>query len=211
MWIAEHVFEIKSRGVSMFVFTTGNSPICFDTGLSEGLVKRGFGALGITPERVRHVFLTHTDRDHLGGLNLFTNADVYLSVDEEQMINRTTPRFLGLVYNPILKRPYKLLSNGDLVQAGQTRVQAVATPGHTPGSMSYLVNDSVLFVGDTLVLHQGKARPFSRRHVRDLTHMDIATQTESAKKLAKLENISLMATGHTGFTTEFESAMTDWV
>jgi len=40
--------------------------------------------------------------------------------------------------------------------------------------------------------------------------MDIATQTESVKKLAQFKNVSLMATSHTGFTTEFESAMSDW-
>ncbi|MGZ8889524.1 MAG: hypothetical protein ACXW1D_08320, partial [Halobacteriota archaeon] len=56
----------------------------------------------------------------------------------------------------------------------------------------------------------GRYGHFSKRHLRDLTHMDIATQTESVIKLAQLKNISLMATAHTGFTTEFESAISDW-
>ena|GEM_PF-4996230 len=77
--------------------------------------------------------------------------------------------------------------------------------------MSYLVNGSILFVGDTIILREGKARHFSRLHLRDLMHMDIATQTESVKKLAQLKNISLMATAHNGFTTDFESAMSEWV
>jgi len=210
VWIADNVYEIKSRAVSMFVYTAADPPICFDTGISEDDVKRGFDTLGFEPEHVKYVFLTHTDRDHVGGLNLFKNADVYLSIDEEQMINRTTPRFLGFVFNPPLKKTYTLLKKGDIVQAGETKIEAVATPGHTPGSMSYVVNSSILFVGDTLTLRDGKVRHFSKRHLRDLTHMDIATQTESVKKLAQLKNISLMATAHTGFTTEFESAMSDW-
>ncbi len=156
------------------------------------------------------VFLTHTDSDHVGGLNLFKDATVYLSSDEERMIDRTTPRFMGFRYNPPLKRAYKLLKDGDSVQAGTTDIKAIATPGHTPGSMSYLVNDSLLFSGATIILRNGRARHFSRLHLRDLTHMDIATQTESVKKLAQLRNISLMATGHTGFTTDFSSAMSDW-
>lgn len=211
MWITDNVYEIKSRAVSMFVYTAANPPICFDTGISEGAVKRGFDALGFKPEHVRYVFLTHTDRDHVGGLDLFKNADVYLSIDEEQMINRTTPRFLGFVYNRPLKKPYTPLKNGDIIRAGEAKIEALATPGHTPGSMSFLVNSSILFVGDTLILREGKARHFSKLHVRDLTHMDIATQTESVKKLAQLKNISLIATAHAGFTTEFESAMGDWV
>ncbi|MGZ4949752.1 MAG: MBL fold metallo-hydrolase [Halobacteriota archaeon] len=210
MWIADNVYEIKSRAVSMFVFTAADPPICFDAGISEEPVKRGFNALGFKPEHVKCVFLTHTDRDHVGGLDLFKNADVYLSIDEEQMINGTTPRFLGFVYNRALKKPYKVLKNGDIVQAGDTKIEALATPGHTPGSMSFLVNSSILFVGDTLVLKEGKVRHFSKLHMRDLTHMDIATQTESVRKIAQLKNISLMVTAHTGYTTDFKSAMGDW-
>ena len=186
VWIADNVYEIKSRAVSMFVYTAGEPPICFDTGISEAPIKQGFDALGYKPEHVECVFLTHTDRDHVGGLNLFKNANVYLSIDEEQMVNRTTPRFLGFVHNPPLKKTLQLLNDGDIVEAGQTKIEALATPGHTPGSMSYLVNESILFAGDTLALKEGKVRPFSRLHLGDMIHMDIATQTESVKKLAQL-------------------------
>jgi len=211
VWIADNVYEVKSRAVSMFVYTAGESPICFDTGISEAPIKQAFDALGFKPEQVNYVFLTHTDRDHVGGLDLFKNAEVYLSIDEEQMVNRTTARFLGFVYNRPLKKLYRLLKNGEIVQAGQTKIEALATPGHTPGSMSYVVDDSILFVGDTLALREGKAQPFSKLHLRDMIHMDIATQTESVKKLAQLKNISLMVTAHTGFTTDFQSAMSEWV
>ncbi len=114
------------------------------------------------------------------------------------------------MHNRPLTKPYTLLKDGDVVQVGDVKVEALATPGHTPGSMSYLVNGSVLFVGDTLVLKDGTARPFSKWHLRDLTHMDLAAQAESAQKLAHLKNISLMATAHAGFTTDFDYAMRDW-
>ncbi len=52
VWIADNVYEIKSRVVSMFVYTAADTPICIDTGLSEDSVARGFDALGFTPERV---------------------------------------------------------------------------------------------------------------------------------------------------------------
>jgi len=211
MWIADNVYEVKSRTVSMFLYTADDSPICFDTGINEEPIKREFDALGFKPEHVKYVFLTHTDRDHVGGLNLFKNADVYLSIDEEQMVNRTTPRFLGFVYNPPIKKAYALLKNGEIVQAGQTKIEALATPGHTPGSMSYVVNDSILFTGDTLRLKDGKVSAFSRLRLGDRIHMDTTTQTESVKKLAQLKNISLIVTAHTGFTTDFQSAMSDWV
>ncbi|MGZ4869465.1 MAG: MBL fold metallo-hydrolase [Halobacteriota archaeon] len=92
-WIADNVYEVKSKAVSMFVYATDDSSICFDTSISEDIVNREFDALGFKPEYVKYVFLTHSDRDHVGDLNLFKNADVYLSIDEEQMVNKTTPRF----------------------------------------------------------------------------------------------------------------------
>jgi glyoxylase-like metal-dependent hydrolase (beta-lactamase superfamily II) len=215
--IADKVYEVKSKVVSMFVYSADEGPICFDTGWSEGTVKRELDVLDFSPELVTSVFLTHTDRDHVGGLNLFATAEVYLSVDEEQMIDKRTPRSLGFVHNAPLNRPYRLLKDGDVVRAGETKIEAIATPGHTPGSMSYLVDESILFTGDTVPLKEGKVRPFTKLRIRDMVRfsslvasMDKATQAESVKKLAKLQNISLMATAHTGFTTNFQYAVSDW-
>ncbi|HEX8778126.1 MAG TPA: MBL fold metallo-hydrolase [Rhodanobacter sp.] len=43
----------------------------------------------------------------------------------------------------------RLLADGEQLHIGSLPVQALATPGHTPDSMSYLIGDAV-FVGDTL-------------------------------------------------------------
>lgn len=215
--IADNVYEVKSKVVSMFVYAADQGLICFDSGLNEGAVRREFESLSLNPESVTSVFLTHTDRDHVGGLDLFKNAELYLSFDEEQMIDKRTPRFLGFVHNAPLEKPYRLLRGGDIVQAGETKIEAIATPGHTPGSMSYLVDESTLFTGDTVPLKEGMVRPFSKLRLLDLIRlrslvasMDTATQAESVRKLAKLQNVSLMATAHTGFTTNFASAMSGW-
>jgi len=76
--------------------------------------------------------------------------------------------------------------------------------------MSYLVNDSILVVGDALALRKGKVRRFARLALGSLIHMDLTTQQESIKKLAKLRDVSMMLTAHTGFTTDFEYAMDDY-
>ena len=208
--VANNVYEVKSRVVSAFIYTTDDLLLCFDAGFNENHVKKGFAELGFEPEDVRYVFLTHTDRDHVGGLNLFKRAELYLSSSEEQMINRSTPRFFGIAFNPPITRRYTLLRDGDVIHAGGARVEALSTPGHTPGSMSYLVNDSTLFVGDALVLRKGKVRPFSRFHLRDVMHMDKTAQSESIRRLARLTGVSLMLTAHTGFTADFEYALSEW-
>ena len=92
-----------------------------------------------------------------------------------------------------------------VVTLGSIKVQAIATPGHTPGSMSYLVDDGVLFSGDTLVLRNGQAYPFYR-----LVNMDAATQEQSIRKLTRLQNVALLCTAHTGCTTDYQRAMVHW-
>ena len=194
----------------MFLYKADDFLICFDTGFNEDSIKKEFDRLGFDPKNVRYIFLTHSDRDHTGGLNLFKNAKLYLSADEEQMIRKKTPRFFGFSYNRPINKVYTTLKDGDVIQAGETRITAIATPGHTPGSMSYLVNDSILVVGDALALRKGKVRRFARLALGSLIHMDLTTQQESIKKLAKLRDVSMMLTAHTGFTTDFEYAMDDY-
>jgi glyoxylase-like metal-dependent hydrolase (beta-lactamase superfamily II) len=43
-----------------------------------------------------------------------------------------------------------LVSDGDVLVLGNSRIQVLATPGHTPACVSYYLNDTDVFVGDTL-------------------------------------------------------------
>lgn len=42
------------------------------------------------------------------------------------------------------------LNDGDVVTFGQSKIRVLHTPGHTPGSMSYLLDEKYVFTGDTL-------------------------------------------------------------
>lgn len=44
------------------------------------------------------------------------------------------------------------LKDGDVLQLGRQAIHVIATPGHTPGSMSFLWNDRV-FTGDALLIN----------------------------------------------------------
>jgi glyoxylase-like metal-dependent hydrolase (beta-lactamase superfamily II) len=203
--VTEHVYAVRVRDVNMFIYAEGGHAVAIDAAYAGDALCEESKHLPIAPESVTHLFLTHADADHAGGLDALPNAQIYLSRDEEQMIDGTTARLLGLYHCPRLKRAYSLLGDGDVVTVGAIRIQAIATPGHTPGAMSFLVNDRVLFSGDTLALRNGRVHPFYR-----LFNKDTATQRESIRKLAALQGIDLLCTAHTGCTRDYARAMQSW-
>ncbi|GGJ10524.1 hydroxyacylglutathione hydrolase [Alicyclobacillus cellulosilyticus] len=94
-----------------------------------------------------HVMDTHLHADHISGgheLAQRTGATYYISSNEMQGTDR--------VYEP--------LEQHDEIHVGDVdvKVLAIPTPGHTPGSMSFLVNQRYLLSGDTLFVG-GLGRP----------------------------------------------------
>jgi hydroxyacylglutathione hydrolase len=203
--VVEHVYAVRVKDVNMFIYADGKHAVAIDAAYAGDVLFEELKRLPAVPQSVTHLFLTHADVDHAGGLDAFPDAQIYLSRDEEQMIDGTTARLFGLYHSPRLARAYSLLGDGDVVTVGTIRVQAVATPGHTPGATSYLVNDRVLFSGDTLALRNGRVYPFYR-----LLNKDTATQSESIRKLASLKGIDLLCTAHTGYTMDYARAMQYW-
>lgn len=45
-----------------------------------------------------------------------------------------------------------LLNDGEILYLGETRIQSMATPGHTPACASYIIEQHDVFVGDTLFM-----------------------------------------------------------
>src|SRR2546428_10218066 len=56
----------------------------------------------------------------------------------------------------------RLLKDGDVILFGHEEILTIATPGHTPGSVSYLWRDRV-FTGDTLLIGGGGRSPCPNR------------------------------------------------
>jgi beta-lactamase superfamily II metal-dependent hydrolase len=54
--------------ISSFVLFTGEDTILFDTGNGGELWVKKLTDLGVKPESVKHIFLTHMHGDHIGGL-----------------------------------------------------------------------------------------------------------------------------------------------
>jgi len=60
------------------------------------------------------------------------------------MVNGKTPRFYSIIKNS-LHTDHSLLADGQDIEVAGIEVHCVLTPGHTPGSMSYVVNGNTFF------------------------------------------------------------------
>ena len=88
---------------------------------------------------ITDVLLTHSHHDHINGLQQLLGE-----VDAELHLLKPEARFWGQE----LDMP-RLHHGGDIIKLGETKIQVLHTPGHTPGSACYRVGDD-LITGDTL-------------------------------------------------------------
>ena len=111
-----------------------NETAIVDTGASPESIIQKAQELKVKPSKI---FLTHAHPDHAWGLDIL--------VKEFQCptwIDAQEPRPGGT-------DDFQFVKGGETIALGELSVQVIATPGHTPGGVSYKVNKTILS-GDTL-------------------------------------------------------------
>jgi len=199
--VVHNIYSIKDSFVNMFLLKDSDLYVAIDAGNDMNVISAGLKKLTIDPDKVMAVFLTHTDGDHVAALKVFKNATVYLSKEEEQMINGKTARMMGK-HNKIDVKIYSLLNEQQTIRIGKIIIKGILTPGHTPGSMCYLINDKYLFVGDAFGLKNGKVdKP------NDFFSSDMKSAVQSFDKINKLPKAEYIFTAHTGYSTDYKNAI----
>lgn len=202
--ITSDFLAVKDSFVTMFILKSGDDLICVDAGNKREGVENGFKELGLHPLKVKAVFLTHSDRDHVNGLPLFKNAVVYLPEEEEPLVQGIAKRhfmFLSRV-NKLPVEKHTLIKDGETVKFGESTVKAISTPGHTRGSTSYLINDKYLAVGDLAITKQGKLVGMPKPPSEDRKAIE-----ESLKLVDGIKGVEYIATAHGGVVKKLGSVV----
>jgi glyoxylase-like metal-dependent hydrolase (beta-lactamase superfamily II) len=202
--ITSNIFAIQDSFSNLFLIKDGESFIAIDAGNDLDAVSKELKKLKINSDLVTAVLLTHTDGDHVAAISLFKNATIYLSDQEEQLLNGKKSRFL-FFGNKIDTEEYSLIQDQQTFNIGNIKIKGILTPGHTPGSMCYLVNDKFLFAGDALSLKEGKIDLMNT-----FFNMDTETATKSMSLITKLPDASYIFTAHYGFTDDYRKAVESW-
>lgn len=101
------------------------------------------------------ILLTHGHFDHIGALSEFAiqKVPIYIHVDDaDKLVSKNN---LAYMFNRTVKTcSANMIFSGEVCDfnIGGFDVKAIHTPGHSKGSVSYLIDD-YLFTGDTLFEH----------------------------------------------------------
>ncbi|MCA9630382.1 MAG: MBL fold metallo-hydrolase [Myxococcales bacterium] len=102
--------------------------------------------------KVHYIMETHAHADHLTGAQ-FLKRHLGAKVVIGEKITKVQAMFKDIFDLEELKTDGsqfdKLAADGEVVKAGSLDIKVIATPGHTPACVSYLIDDAV-FTGDAL-------------------------------------------------------------
>jgi len=141
---------------------TSNTYIVFDEDFDDcwlvdvGDYERVLAAIP-NKKNIKGLFLTHTHFDHIYGINdlceHYPNCTVYTSTFGSEALMDDRKNLSRYHEHPIIfKGKYlKVVDDGDEIPLlCNSKIKAVATPGHDPGCLSFMV-DNFIFTGDSFI------------------------------------------------------------
>ncbi len=167
------LFGGRERYTAAYVLDA-TEPALVETGptTSVDALAAGLDALGISPEDLAHVIVTHIHLDHAGGVGRiaarFPRAAVWVHergaphlADPTRLVASATRLYgedrMGSLFGPVDPVPVerlRRLADDDRIDLGSRALQALHTPGHASHQVALV--DSVtgaVFTGDALGIH----------------------------------------------------------
>ena len=169
--------------------------------LSQEIEKEGLKPIAI--------LATHGHFDHILGaleLQLMYNIPFRLNKKDEFLLSRmksSAEYFLGRNVTELPPTVTETLEDEEKIRLGDDDIQVIATPGHTPGSMSlYVPSEHSVLVGDLLFAAGGVGRT-------DFAYSSQSDLQTSIQKILALPHKTTIYAGH-GESTSISSTINLW-
>jgi metallo-beta-lactamase class B len=125
----DNVYYVGKTDIGAWVLKTSDGLVLFDTlnnaDEAANIIVPGMRKLGLDPDQIKLVILTHFHNDHTGGMPYFRAKGVRMMASEVDW----GP--LGGVPNP-----ESVTHDGQVIELGNTAITLVLIPGHTPGTIA---------------------------------------------------------------------------
>lgn len=189
--VFDNLYYVGAKWVSAWVLETDQGLILFDALYGEltDIVIDGIRELGMDPNDIRYLIVTHAHYDHIGGAKRIQEefgAVVMMTEADWKMTDEPA------IYQAYPKPMRHLTANeGSTLNLGRTRLDFFQTPGHTPGVLStkFTVYDEGY--PHTAFMFGGVGLNFSGV---ERTNMYI----DSVKRLQQLPDIEVNVPNHEG-------------
>ena len=200
-----------------------DEPAIVETGPSTSFepVVAGLERLGIGVADLAHIAVTHIHLDHAGGVGRiaerFPNATVWVHergarhlADPTRLVESvtsiygadTTSTLFGPV-EPVAAQRIRALEDGDHIELGGRRLEAITTPGHAKHHVALADSSTgAVFTGDALGIHPPEAR--SLRPATPPPDYDLELAVGSIERIRERARGAIVLFSHFGPVHEVE-------
>jgi len=172
------------KGCLSYILVSDNNAIIIDASIPSEVYKE---ILKENNWQLKAVIETHIHADHLSRSKQLANE---LAVD----LILPTPNKATF--------EYKEIDGNQIIQLGKISIKVISTPGHTLESVCFLVNNEVLFSGDTIFTN-GVGRPDLKANEEE-TAKRAGLLYDSLQRLMELDDNIIVLPAHTNTPVDFD-------
>jgi len=141
-----NTYLVGTCGITSVLITDPAGDILIDGGTEKGadLIAANIRGLGFRVTDIRYLLISHEHPDHVGGiskLQRMTGGQLLSSAAAAPVLNSGNPSLGDPQHGILTQFPPahvdRIVRDGEQIRIGNTVVTAIATPGHTPGAMSW--------------------------------------------------------------------------
>jgi len=136
--VFDNLYFVGGKIHTSWALTTSEGIIIIDTVFpynSEELIIGGLERLGLDPEDIRYVVISHAHGDHIGGAQILQErygAQVVMGGADWELVESYPNRYSTMAPSRDI-----VATDGMELTLGNTTLTIWETPGHTPGTLSY--------------------------------------------------------------------------
>ena len=190
-------FALGDYQTNCFIVTSGEDCWVIDCGYEPDVLIEHLKSNDLKPKAL---LLTHCHSDHIAGidqlLSLTGNVPIHAHAQEQEWNMNPMLNLSGLAGRPVTASPpTETLTDGQTLTLGDSIWRVMHTPGHSPGSVCFIHDESnQAIVGDTLFAGSIGRHDFPTSNIDDL-------RNSIQKTIMSLPDDMMVYPGHGPSTT----------